>query len=203
MPVDRVRTSNTQGRQKSCSECVKAKRKCDLQQPNCLRCTRQRLTCTYPSQPRNRTSALTPSDSGETPPGTDLFGEPNLELPFDLDAQNPATVLDVESLEIIPDFPVSMSDLEQVDNVDVFNTTESLSVPSRVEIPSCAKSLSTLIASELFESRVGYSMELWKQTPRMMVEKNCTPWSHPNLYAELMPRSMQGISKCSIKHRRD
>ena len=188
MPADRVRTSNAQGRQKSCSECVAAKRKCDLQKPICLRCTRQRLSCTYPSQPRNRTSALTPPDSGETPPVSDLFDHPILGLSFDLDAQDPATVLNVEPLQPIPDFSVSMSDLEQVNNVELFERTENLSVPP------FAKSLSTLISSELFESRVGYSMELWKQTPRMMVEKNCTPWSHPNLYAEAMPRSMQGIS---------
>jgi hypothetical protein len=117
-----------------------------------------------------------------------LFDHPILGLSFDLDAQDPATVLNVEPLQPIPDFSVSMSDLEQVNNVELFERTENLSVP-----PS-AKSLSTLISSELFESRVGYSMELWKQTPRMMVEKNCTPWSHPNLYAEAMPRSMQGIS---------
>ncbi|KAL5379608.1 hypothetical protein DPSP01_008308 [Paraphaeosphaeria sporulosa] len=201
MPPDRVRTSNAQGRQKSCSECAKAKRRCDLQQPNCLRCTRQRLICTYPAQPHT-------SDSGKTTTEPDLedaslieeLFNPTLELPFDLDIPDVAAAPDLELLDSMPNQSVPLSSLEQGENtIRDFLGREVSEVPSRIARYPSAKSISNLLASELFESRVGYSMELWKRAPRMMVEEKCTPWSHPNLYEELMPRSMQdAFAACSL-----
>lgn len=205
MPPNRVRTSNAQGRQKSCSECAKAKRRCDLQQPNCLRCTRQRLTCTYPSQPHTSNSARTSTESDleEASLIEELFN-PTLDLPFDLEIPNVAAAPDLELLEPVPDLSGHMSSLEHGENaLQDFGGREVSEVPSRIGRYPSAKSISNLLASELFESRVGYSMEQWKLAPRMMVEKTCTPWSHPNLYEELMPRSMQGaitcFTRCSLR----
>jgi len=50
MPPERNRGSNLQGRQKLCFECAKAKRRCDLRVPSCLRCSKQHLPCSYPPQ---------------------------------------------------------------------------------------------------------------------------------------------------------
>ncbi|KAF1978492.1 hypothetical protein BU23DRAFT_498562 [Bimuria novae-zelandiae CBS 107.79] len=206
MPPERLRTSNHQGRQKSCAECVKAKRKCDLQQPNCLRCTKQRLTCTYPPPPRTATVASTSPDSDETLIDS-LFDDPGFELPFDLDiAMAPDVVAapDVELLESVADFSGPMNNLERTNNaLRSFGGAKAHPVPTRIERFPSAKTFSDLIASELFESRVGYSLEQWKLAPRMMVEMNCTPWSHPNLYEEIMPRSMQdAFAACALYNSR-
>ncbi|KAF9740314.1 hypothetical protein PMIN02_011202 [Paraphaeosphaeria minitans] len=201
MPPDRVQTSNAQGRQKSCFECAKAKRKCDLQQPNCLRCTRQRLTCTYPSQPHTSDSRKTTTEPGleEASLIEELF-DPMVELPFDLEIPDVAAAPDLELLNHIPNESMPLTSLEQGENtVREFLGREVSGVPSRIARYPSAKSVQNLLASELFESRIGYSTELWKRAPRMMVEETCTPWSHPNLYEELMPRSMQdAFAACSL-----
>ncbi|KAF2659257.1 hypothetical protein K491DRAFT_689380 [Lophiostoma macrostomum CBS 122681] len=36
---------------KACSNCAKAKRRCTVQSPSCLRCRKKRLTCTYTLEP--------------------------------------------------------------------------------------------------------------------------------------------------------
>ncbi len=41
------------------------------------------------------------------------------------------------------------------------------------------------------KARIEYSIEQLKLAPKMMVEQNCTPWAHPNLYDDFMPRSLQ------------
>lgn len=196
MPPSRVRTSNSQGRQKSCSECAKAKRKCDLQQPNCLRCTRQRLQCSYPQQPPTSSADSTPpapeTDLGDDALIDDLFN-PTLELPFDLAMPDVATTPNLELQDPVPEFSCAMPILEHVDDTVASSSGAKATItPTGIGRYPSAKSIANLLASELFESRVGYSMEQWKLAPRMMVERNCTPWSHPNLYEELMPRSMQG-----------
>jgi hypothetical protein len=126
----------------------------------------------------------------------ELFN-PSLELPFDIEIPDVVTAPDLEFLDPTPDQLGPMSNLEHDESMlRDFSGREVSEVPSRIGRYPSAKSISNLLASELFESRVGYSMEQWKLTPRMMVEKNCTPWSHPNLYEELMPRSMQGAIPC-------
>lgn len=193
MPVERVRRSNAQGRQKACSECVKAKRRCDLQQPNCLRCTKQGLDCAYPSQPLGlSTPVLTPLNSEEISLIDRLFDDQTLEPPLDLYITDAAFMQHEEVLDPLPEFPEPMSDLGQAHVNGDIDGGQASTAPFRVDTYPSAKSFSNLIASELFESRVGYSMDQWKLAPQTMVEKNCTPWSHSKLYSELMPRSMQG-----------
>lgn len=203
MPPDLVRSSNTKGRQKSCSACAQAKRKCDLQQPNCLRCTRQRLVCTYPPgppQPRRSRPVPTPPRPNEPSLINELFGDSSLDFSFDLDIPEVAIEPDTELREPSPDLSRLMYDVEQANGtLQTPGGAKPAHVTPIVERYPSYKEFSNLIASEIFESRVGYSMEQWKLAPRMMVERNCTPWSHPNLYEELMPRSMQG-THYRLKH---
>ena len=193
MPVERVRRSNAQGRQKSCFECVKAKRKCDLQQPDCLRCVKQRLNCAYPPQPINlATPALASFNSEEICTIDPLFDNQTLDQPLDLYTLGAEFTQHTEALDPVPEFPGSMGDLGQADADGNIDGGETHSMPFHFETYPSAKSFSNLIASEIFDSRVGYSMDQWRLAPRTMVERTCTPWSHSKLYSELMPRSMQG-----------
>src|SRR5438045_4050363 len=52
-------------RQKACSACIKAKRKCDRQHPACKRCTSKQLDWQYESTRLHGLSVLT--DPGELP----------------------------------------------------------------------------------------------------------------------------------------
>ena len=58
-----------------CAACIKAKRRCDLHQPSCLRCTQRKIDCSYPTPPagshlKRRVGIDTPSTSSpsETSP---------------------------------------------------------------------------------------------------------------------------------------
>jgi hypothetical protein len=48
-------------------------------------------------------------------------------------------------------------------------------------------------------SRVSWSIEQLKLAPKMMIEQNGTPWQHPRLYEEYMPRSLQdAYAACAL-----
>lgn len=190
MPSDRSRNSNPQGRQKSCSRCVKAKRKCDLQQPQCLRCIRQKLICNYPPQP-GEIRSLNPISVSDSALSDETPEDATLSLPLELDMTNMISDPEVELLDF--DFSVPVTTLMDCNNaLSNIECAREIDMPSSRVVNPSAKEFSNLLVSALFESRVGYSMEQWRLTPHMMVERNCTPWSHPKLYEEAMPRCMQG-----------
>ncbi|KAF2020723.1 hypothetical protein BU24DRAFT_469487 [Aaosphaeria arxii CBS 175.79] len=41
----------TTSKRRSCADCVKHKRKCDMQQPRCRRCQKKKIPCSYPNRP--------------------------------------------------------------------------------------------------------------------------------------------------------
>jgi hypothetical protein len=45
---------------------------------------------------------------------------------------------------------------------------------------------------EIISSHFQFAINVLKDTPRMMVLQNQTPWCHPSLYRKHMPRAMQG-----------
>jgi hypothetical protein len=46
--------------------------------------------------------------------------------------------------------------------------------------------------TEIVARRLQFSLDQIQKAPKTMVAETQTPWSHPLLYAESMPRSMQG-----------
>ncbi|KAI1758447.1 hypothetical protein F4782DRAFT_26908 [Xylaria castorea] len=56
-----------------CAACIKAKRRCDLRQPSCLRCSQRKIDCSYspyienPSRKRSSNSSSTPSSTEVSP----------------------------------------------------------------------------------------------------------------------------------------
>ncbi|KAI1111660.1 hypothetical protein F5Y14DRAFT_424382 [Nemania sp. NC0429] len=44
-----IERGNPPPRRKSCAACIKAKRRCDLRQPSCLRCWQRKIDCSYPT----------------------------------------------------------------------------------------------------------------------------------------------------------
>ncbi|KAI0518049.1 hypothetical protein F5B22DRAFT_635534 [Xylaria bambusicola] len=67
-----IERNNPPPRRKSCAACIKAKRRCDLHQPSCLRCTQRRIDCSYPApagtHPKRRGDTSSSPSQSETSP---------------------------------------------------------------------------------------------------------------------------------------
>jgi hypothetical protein len=188
MPPDRGRRLNPQGRQKSCSECAKAKRRCDLQQPHCIRCTRQKLTCTYPPHPYS-SSTVTPASQPDTPEIFDNVNTPGIAAWPGIDIPSLPTAIDTDFLDFDLNPPHTCYDLE----VDVEGRTITSAQSPHVIPQFSQKALSAFMLSPFSDARVAYSLEQWKMTPEMMVKENCTHWCHAKLYDDYMPQQLQGM----------
>lgn len=196
MPPDRSRSANSQGRQKSCSECAKAKRKCGLEQPNCARCRKQHLSCVYPP-PRSQTA--TPyDDNPEAHDDVDIdIADVSMDfqdvgsttLPLDFDISTMPTASDADILNF--DFSTGINSLGSLTTMLNTLPDEEDQMALRRTLYLVAKPYSPAHLAPFAKSRVEYSLEQLKLMPRMMVERNSTPWIHSKLYEENMPRSLQ------------
>lgn len=194
MPPDRARTANPQGRQKSCSECAKAKRRCGLEHPCCARCRRQNLLCAYPPQPRaqgskSRSESTSDDhyslDNAEVPLSLQDAGLPDLTFDFEIPAESStADILDF-------DFSAGINSLESLSTMLYNSPNEEDQMGLQRSFNQVAKPFSSAHISPFARSRVEYSFEQLKLAPKMMVDENCTPWAHTMLYEEHMPRSLQ------------
>ncbi|KAF2464788.1 uncharacterized protein BDR25DRAFT_271479 [Lindgomyces ingoldianus] len=183
MPPDRNRASNPQGRQKSCLECAKSKRRCDLRHPACLRCTKQNLTCSYPPQPSAGDASTWQSDS--TPPECDAADN---VFHFDMQTFSNSQPVGLMDFDVAPG---EASSLDALNNL--FNTEEDREsyFPLARSNYAQGKSFSASHISDFAYSRVKYCIEELKRAPITMVSENRTPWSHPLLYEDYMPRCLQ------------
>lgn len=108
-------------RRKSCTACVKAKRRCDLLTPQCTRCFQKSLECVYHGQvPRKknlnpcgfnnavfpRQAAFAPTSDPSMQPGPILLDLPDFnfdamsyEMPYDFNAGQ-------AFMDFVPSFPI-------------------------------------------------------------------------------------------------
>ncbi|OAL00325.1 hypothetical protein IQ06DRAFT_143530 [Phaeosphaeriaceae sp. SRC1lsM3a] len=190
MPPDRSRSANTQGRQKSCFECAKGKRKCDLGNPSCARCSKQRLRCTYPQSLSQAKTA--PADTNEN---NDLGISDDFQLPMNLDDIDPASFsmgFDVPPLPVAEfDIDIGISNLESLNQM-LYNSPDA---EDRLALERAysgiEKSFSIAYIAPFAKSRVRWSIEQLKLVPKSIVKQGSTPWQHPMLYQEYMPRCLQ------------
>ncbi|KAF2178892.1 hypothetical protein K469DRAFT_598139 [Zopfia rhizophila CBS 207.26] len=182
MPPERNRNTNFPGRQKSCTECVKSKRRCDLQQPCCLRCGRQKLICSYPSRPVVDDTPSTQDDS----PMSDGIAD-NGTFPFDI-----PTLPNHQDTELL-DFDFNVG----IESIDVLNDLLNNTEPEELALPlvrsnyAPGKQSSASHITSFAYSRINYPIEQMKLALAVMVSENQTPWSHPLLYEDEMPRFLQ------------
>jgi hypothetical protein len=227
-----IERANPPPRRKSCQACIKAKRRCNLGQPACLRCTQRLLECRYsPIVPAARRSvaenaekqqpvavhsisippsALHSQEVSESTEQTDYNNMilTNLSSMADpaLDAGYDFFDTDLDMLQFIQDTPT-----ETVESLDMSSSTTA-STAARPPTPSYnnldlihqpkgdlalavqpegkwrTASLSFTIAH-----RLQYSIDVVTDAPRKMVMELQTPWCHPELYRDNMPKSMQGM----------
>lgn len=226
-----IERANPPPRRKSCQACIKAKRRCDLGQPACLRCTQRLLECQYStpgSAARRNTVANTqrqrsvaadlisiPPLSSHTGEGlalaeqvdynnlvlTDLPSMDDPSLESGLDFLDP----DLDMLQFINDTPTEAPEYTDksscataftiprpptplYNNLDLIRQTKGdLALPLQAEGSWGSTALSFTI-----QHRLQFSLDLVKDAPRRMTLELQTPWCHPDLYRNGMPRSMQG-----------
>jgi hypothetical protein len=183
---------NPPPRRKSCTACIRAKRRCDLGQPACFRCAQRNLICRY-AEPRQKilsSPQMTPV-SGTSWPGIEI---PSIDLSIPVDevtetsSFGPTNVLDYFGQ--IPTHPLPHllggdPDLADI-SLDLIPSTPSPLFPLRSRFFDYSD------VSRSIETRLKYAIEEIRRTPKTMVFENQTPWCHPQLYMNAMPRSMQG-----------
>ncbi|KAH7552804.1 hypothetical protein BM1_08755 [Bipolaris maydis] len=195
MPADRTRSTNSQGRQKSCSECAKSKRKCGLEQPGCARCIRRHFSCIYPSQPyihatvpqSSTANVDTRNDESHLP--LDFTDLAHFNLDVNLDESAVATTSSTDTLDFY--FPASTTCVTPLpatlQNFPDFNSQTALQ-----KAPTQSKNqFLSMNLSPYARARMSYFLEHMQLVPRTMVEQNCTPWMHSTLYDDHMPRCFQ------------
>ncbi|KAI1341093.1 hypothetical protein F5Y15DRAFT_376903 [Xylariaceae sp. FL0016] len=222
-----VERGNPPPRRKSCAACTKAKRRCDLRQPACLRCSQRKIVCSYPPQTSRAVNASGEQQQRDTPDMSlgvsmqDLIASAppdimpwerdfDFNVDFSLSCEAASTFAPFAPFEEPPSpaalglFDVMtehgnalaiVSPAAELDNVN------PMPIVRKSALPAATLPRSRLIAetSQLVESRLRYSIDKLIQVPEMMLRECRTPWSHPALYHDFMPTSMEdALAACAL-----
>ncbi|CAP71601.1 uncharacterized protein PODANS_6_520 [Podospora anserina S mat+] len=230
LSISAVERNNPPPRRKSCSACIKAKRRCTQETPACQRCTQRSLACQYPEGrvSKRPLPASTPSNN----PSHSLTGPPSA-LP------TPGSSWDFAVWENPSAYPESQEPvnahsilLDGADALDLFNfntvdptlgdlgvaANDSAQIPREMAagvpddmgtnriiydlvIPGPPAALpQTAAVAWAFKNRLNFALDKIRDAPRRMVCENQTPWSHPCLYEHSMPQSMQDAYSSCALH---
>lgn len=177
---------NPPSRRKSCTACTKAKRRCDFALPACLRCSQRNISCQYPA--RALQGYLTPqSESPETVPTGLLTNDGSSPERSETISISGSMIEDFNA--VISSIDASSNDLGTFDipledvSLDLVQQPYSLTAPSTQEFGNIPA---------IVLNRLQWAVDEIKEAPKKMVLENQTPWCHPLLYKDGMPRSMQG-----------
>ena len=183
-------------KKKSCSCCVRAKRKCDLDLPRCGRCAKQNLNCEYPyAEPAVHDADLALPPPMQPPPQPSMVvpSDPKLGFTFN----NAAAQLDFFSADSnamnLDDDLLLMSCFDPCEPIPV--GMEIMADPPSNEVTRLGAPpipFSTAPLSHWTASRLLFAMDLIKKAPVTMVQENQTPWCHSRLYSDLMPERLSG-----------
>ncbi|KAF1977581.1 hypothetical protein BU23DRAFT_452806 [Bimuria novae-zelandiae CBS 107.79] len=159
-------------KRKSCTECVKAKRKCGMELPKCTRCTKKNIICAYPS--KSMASEI-PIPELEFPWLDDLLRDPNA-LPWEGSLQ---PQLDAASASYSGSSESDIQLLPQVDFPELF-------------VPKSSRSTLALPETEA-------ALHRFKTWPEKWVKEGKAPFIHPRLYTSDMPKALQNAyAACAI-----
>ncbi|KAH6888000.1 hypothetical protein B0T10DRAFT_489281 [Thelonectria olida] len=178
---------NPPPRRKSCAACIKAKRRCDMALPACLRCSQRRIACSYPSRPAR--AQLPISSQPATMPGLLIDDETCLtpstggQIEGSCDDFNSVTATIDTGFVDLPSFELSLSD-EALDLIEQSSTVAPLSTKELDSIP------------DVIANRLQWSIDQIRKAPSTMVSETQTPWCHPLVYKDAMPRSIQDAHAC-------
>lgn len=189
---------NPPPRQKSCASCIKAKRRCDAGFPSCARCSQRGIPCELPTR-RARRGAQGGASSAPTPsPSTipDLLSTAGTPGPMDDSCASLGDNIFSPFGSMLP--TLELTGLAEAPADEQFNFSmdtldepplELIHQPSMVAAPT---SRDFEGVPEAAMPKLQYAVDHIKKVPSMMVLESQTPWSHPKLYEDDMPRCMQG-----------
>jgi hypothetical protein len=156
-------------KRKSCADCVKAKRKCGMEFPRCVRCAKKDIECLYP----NNNVTVADGFTGLEFSWLDgLLDDPNTltwtgQLPSQLGAASYGTSSTTSDAALIEPLPPGFKDL-----------------------PPCGHTPYAEIKAALHR---------FKTWPDKWVKEGKAPFIHPRLYTAGMPRSLQdAYAACAI-----
>ncbi|KAJ5404121.1 hypothetical protein N7509_003992 [Penicillium cosmopolitanum] len=192
---------------RSCRDCVKAKRRCDLNFP-CYRCRVRSLQCTYESPLNTRPIAV--PDVADDEDSTSTVSPPSVswtnaaEMPDvnpavgPLDVYNNAPVgltLTGSTLPFFPDYDLDWPDI--MENIDRF------AAPDQVGVDNSVPSRSVL-AGEIYQERIISAVKQFKSWPGMYASRGHIPFIHARLYKNHLPLAMQeALGMCSLYTQRN
>lgn len=179
---------NPPTRRKSCAACIKAKRRCDFAVPACLRCSQRNLACQYPI--RNNRGAPQQAQAQAhvhtlpTPPQQPLIQDFLVD-----EVLSPTIAIDDFNL-ITSTLDPNFGELSALDFTLDQETLDMIHQPSMMLAPPASKDFGFL--TDAIQNRLQWSINEIQKAPATMVYETQTPWCHPLLYKDGMPRSIQG-----------
>lgn len=191
---------NPPPRQKSCAACIRAKRRCEPgggTSTLCIRCQQRGLTCELPAR-RGRRAALT----SDAPSVHADFMTPTTDTPLPMDS---CATLDGGFFSVDPVFAEWDTNInamtlesEPAPPDSIFSFAEFAEPPPLPLIHQPAMPVIRAARAEweplpeFARRRLQYPIDQIKKVPGMFVLEGQTPWCHPGLYEDEMPRCMQG-----------
>jgi hypothetical protein len=196
---------------KSCLNCVKAKRRCDLAFPQCQRCATKNLACNHPGLE----NAL--SDPNPNPGQGQIdqsFSDQDWLLDNDLVMGNSAlgpdgqTLMESTWLATLTSGPNSTLDIQwpSVTNVSLSNGLQAASPSTDIdEIVNSASSNfgvpgdNRIITGAIYYERTRFVSRLFKSYPETFYKRGQTPFIHRHLYEGYTPTVIQDVlSSCAL-----
>lgn len=202
-----VERGNPPPRRKSCAACIKAKRRCTLASPSCLRCTQRLIECCYPDTPAApkrrapRSRFVVEKDAFPTPapvhldPSPDPLAIPDVPVEYLAIAPDPVVVFEVNTTTT-PDFFHPPQDPAAADPNRIYHAlpiiTSRHDPPPRTPPTTVATRLELNPVLYAITSRLQFSMDKIFASINQMVLECGTPWSHPSIYRNFMPKVLEG-----------
>lgn len=202
-----VERGNPPPRRKSCAACIKAKRRCTLDSPSCLRCTQRLIECCYPDTPvapkrrAPRSRFVVEKDAFPTPapvhldPSPGPLAIPDVPVEYLAIAPDPVVVFEVNTTTT-PDFFHPPQDPAAADPNRIYHAlpiiTSRHDPPPRTPPTTVATRLELNPVLHAITSRLQFSMDKIFASINQMVLECGTPWSHPSIYRNFMPKVLEG-----------
>ncbi|RGP70163.1 c6 finger domain-containing [Fusarium longipes] len=184
---------NPPTRRKSCAACTKAKRRCDFAMPACLRCSQRHIHCQYPTRVVRGHLAIQPEATETICPDLLTTDDSSPQTAESLSSDGPM----IEDFNaVISGLDVCSGGLGALEFPLEDTTLKFVEQPWTLTAPS-TKDFSHV--PERILNRLQWAVDEIKRAPEKMVLENQTPWSHPLLYRDGMPRSLQDAhSSCAL-----
>jgi hypothetical protein len=127
-----------------------------------------------------------------------LQDEEGAHFPLDFDLPGMPTVPTADDV-LDFDFSTGTSSLDSLTNMLQTPVHQDDQIALQRTYAPLTQPFTSCHLSSFARSRVEYSIGQMKLAPRMLVEQNGTPWQHPMLYDDNMPRSLQdAYAACAL-----